>query len=148
MKISTKGRYGLRAVIDLAVHSNGQPVLLKDIASRQKISRRYLERLFAVLKSVGIIRSIRGAQGGYLLAKEPDAINVCQIIEALEGPLVPVDCVFDTSICKQTENCVTRDVWCNISTQIKKYFEEITLTELIEKSIIKGGLETNYGDFS
>ncbi len=134
MKISTKGRYGLRAIIDLAVYSDGRPVLLRDIAKRQKISRRYLERLFAMLKSIGVIRSIRGAQGGYLLAKDPREINASQIIEALEGPLVPVDCVADPSICDQTEECVTRDVWCKIALQIKQYFEGISLKELIEES--------------
>lgn len=133
MKISTKGRYGLRAVIDLAVNSDGRPVLLGDIAARQDLSRRYLERLFASLKSNGIIRSIRGAQGGYILAKEPHEINIAEILEALEGPFLPVDCVADHNICVQAEECVTRDVWCEIAIKVKEYLKSMTLQTLVEK---------------
>lgn len=132
MKISTKGRYGLRAVIDLAMNWNGKPVLLRDIAGRQEISRRYLERLFAVLKSAGVIRSIRGALGGYVLAKDPNDIRVSEILEALEGPFVPVDCVADEGICTQSGDCITRDVWCEIAVQLKNYFDAITLQELVD----------------
>lgn len=133
MKISTKGRYGLRAVIDLAVNSDGNPVLLRNIASRQDLSRRYLERLFAGLKSSGVIRSIRGAQGGYMLAKDPHDINIADILEALEGPFLPVDCVDDQSICDQSSECVTRDVWCEIAMQVRNYLKEMTLQNLVEK---------------
>lgn len=132
MKISTKGRYGLRAVLDLAVHSDGSPILLKDIANRQNISRRYLERLFASLKSSGILRSIRGAQGGYVLGKTTEQISLGEILESLEGPLVPVDCVSDNGICHGAEMCVTRDIWCEIAKQTWKYLDNIKLQDLVD----------------
>ena len=132
MKISTKGRYGLRALIDLSVHSDGKPVLLRDIAKRQEISRRYLERLFSSLKSIGVIRSVRGAQGGYVLARDPKAIRVSDILEALEGPFIPVDCVGNQDVCQQSDECVTRDIWCSIARQIKDYFDNMVLETLIE----------------
>jgi len=132
MKISTKGRYGLRALIDLGVNSRGKPVLLREIAQRQDISRRYLERLFSELKSAGVIRSIRGALGGYILSREPRAIIVSEVLEALEGPLLPVDCVSNKSVCDNMECCVTHDVWTDIARQIKTYFDNITLEDLME----------------
>jgi Rrf2 family transcriptional regulator, cysteine metabolism repressor len=133
MKISTKGRYGLRATIDLAVHSDGKPILLRDIASRQGLSRRYLERLFASLKSAGVIRSVRGALGGYMLAKDPHDIKVADILEALEGPFVPVDCVADDSICQQADGCIARDIWCDVSIHLKTFFDGIALQTLIDR---------------
>jgi Rrf2 family protein len=143
MKISTKGRYGLRAVVDLAANFTGNPVLLRDIANRQEISRRYLERLFAVLKSAGIIRSIRGAQGGYILARNPNDILISEIIEALEGPFVPVDCVADETICSQKDRCVTRDIWCQIAVQLKEYFESMNLQSLVVQYNEKQGTKLN-----
>jgi len=134
MKISTKGRYGLRALVDLAVQEKGRPVLLREIAIRQDISRRYLERLFSILKTAGIIRSIRGAQGGYLLAKRPETVNVAQVIEALEGPLVPVDCLLETTNCKNADVCFTREVWLNAGIKMREYYEQITLAQLVEKA--------------
>ena len=133
MKISTKGRYGLRAVIDLAVHMEGKPILLRDIAKRQEISRRYLERLFSVLKAAGVIRSVRGALGGYMLARDPKDIRVSEILESLEGPFVPVDCVADATICMQSDGCITRDVWCEIAVKLKQYFDDMKLQLLIDR---------------
>ena len=92
MKLTTKGRYGLRAVIDLAMYAKTEPVSLSDVAERQNISISYLEQLIAKLKKAGIVQSTRGAQGGYALAKEPEEISVGEILRALEGSLSPVDC--------------------------------------------------------
>ena len=97
MKLSTKGRYGLRAMIDLARYSEKEPVSIGSVAARQEISERYLEQLVALLKKAGLVKSIRGASGGYVLAKKPSEISVGDILRALEGSLEPVKCAaFDT----------------------------------------------------
>lgn len=138
MKLSTKGRYGLRAIIDIAVHSESEAVALSSIASRQDISISYLEQLIAKLKKVGIVNSIRGAQGGYTLAKEPEEISVGDILRALEGDLNPVDCAEVTggeATCSGSDACVTKYVWKRISESINNAVDEIMLSELVEESL-------------
>lgn len=136
MKLSTKGRYGLLAVIDLAVNSEDEAVALSTIAERQSISISYLEQLIAKLKKAGIVNSIRGAQGGYMLAKSPAEISVGDILRALEGDLNPVDCaeiVGNGSSCKGSSMCVTKYVWMRISDSINNTVDTMFLSELLSE---------------
>jgi Rrf2 family protein len=134
MKLSTKGRYGLRAMIDLADYSEEAPQSIANIAARQSISDSYLEQLMAKLKKAGLIESIRGAQGGYVLAKPMDTISVGDILRALEGDLSPVKCagLKGESQCMESGNCVTRNVWKKIDDSIQNAVDSIFLKELVE----------------
>ncbi len=137
MKLSTKGRYGLRAVLDLAINGNNEAVALSGIAERQDISISYLEQLIAKLKKAGIVNSIRGAQGGYLLAKKPEEISVGDILRALEGDLNPVDCaeiIGSKASCSGADLCVTKYVWMRISDSINNTVDTMMLSELMKES--------------
>jgi Rrf2 family protein len=137
MKLSTKGRYGLRAVLDLALNGESEAVALSGIAERQGISISYLEQLIAKLKRAGIVNSIRGAQGGYILAKKPEDISVGDILRALEGDLNPVDCaeiLGSGSSCTGADLCVTKYVWMRISDSINSTVDTMLLSELLEES--------------
>jgi Rrf2 family protein len=137
MKLSTKGRYGLRAVLDLAVHANEEAVALSQIADRQDISINYLEQLIAKLKKAGIVKGIRGAQGGYMLAVPAEEISVGAILRALEGDLNPVDCSEVNNgdgICTNSDSCVTKYVWKRISDSINEAVDTIKLSELVAES--------------
>ena len=137
MKISTKGRYGMRAMVDLAIHNGEGPVLLKDIAKRQQLSERYLEQLVLSLKAAGLVRSIRGAHGGFMLAKAPNEINLSQIFQVLEGPLGLVECVDDPTSCSRVDFCVTRDVWQELKDGIISILDSKTLQDLAEQQTLK-----------
>lgn len=137
LKLSTKGRYGLRAMIDLAAEFGGGPVLVRSVAESQGISSKYLHALLASLKSAGLVRSVRGSGGGYALAREPEAITLVQILEALEGPLTVVDCVADPEICDRAAACATRDVWIDVSQAIAEVLEGLTLAELLARQRVK-----------
>ena len=130
MKLSTRARYGMRALMDLTLHSTGQPVQLKDIAERQKISLSYLEHLVIPLISAGIVKSVRGAHGGIMLAKPPEDVRLKQILEVLEGPLAPVDCLRDAHSCPRSGLCATQDVWDEMRTAMEKILEAKTLRDL------------------
>ena len=132
MKLSTKGRYGLKAMYDLALNYGDEPVSLKSIAERQGISENYLEQLMANLRKAGLVRSIRGAYGGYLLSREPSKITVGDVLRALEGPIGLVDCVLeqDAVKCLKYEKCITRTVWEKISDSIVKTIDSITLQDM------------------
>lgn len=137
MKISTKGRYGLKAMVDLAVHSSENTcVSLKSIAERQGISEHYLEQIIAVLKKAGMVKSIRGSQGGYILGKNSKDISVGDLLRILEGPLSFVECVSDStktscgmSSCKK---CVTKNVWEKISDSVTEVVDSISLENLVD----------------
>ncbi|MBO5468458.1 MAG: Rrf2 family transcriptional regulator [Lachnospiraceae bacterium] len=133
MKLSTKGRYGLRAMIDLADYSEEMPQSIACIAARQSISDSYLEQLMAKLKKAGLITSIRGAQGGYVLAKPSKEISVGDILRALED-LSPVNCVGlkGEQACGGSDTCVTRNVWKRIDDSIQHAVDSIFLNELVE----------------
>lgn len=133
MKISTKGRYGLEALVDMAIHSDGTHINSKSIAERQGISEKYLEQIFSTLKNSGIIQSVRGAQGGYLLTDSPQNITVRQILNALEGPLSPVACVAEgqESQCKRYDFCVTRIFWRSMMEELNRVTEAVTLEDLV-----------------
>lgn len=136
MKISTKGRYGLRALIDLAQYSEIEPVSISSIATRQGISERYLEQLMTLLKKAGIIKSIRGAGGGYVLAKDVSEISVGDVLRALEGSLEPVECAAQKAEegCEAAGGCVTKYVWQKINESITKTVDEMDLKQLVDES--------------
>ena len=138
MKLTTKGRYGLRAVIDLAMYAKNDPVSLSDVAERQNISISYLEQLVAKLKKTGIVQSTRGAQGGYALAKAPEEISVGEILRALEGSLSPVDCSAvdgeGETECSASNFCVTKYVWKRINDSINDTVNNMFLSELLTES--------------
>lgn len=132
MKISTKGRYGLRAMIHLAIYSDGENITLKNIAERQGISETYLEQLIPNLRKADLVKSVRGAQGGYLLAHEPKDITVGQILRALEGSMAPVACV-DNIVCEDKDACISRIVWKKIQDGINEAIDSFTLEDLISE---------------
>jgi Rrf2 family protein len=137
MKLSTKGRYGLRAVLDLAMNGETEAVALSGISERQNISISYLEQLIAKLKKAGIVKSIRGAQGGYLLARKPEEISVGDILRTLEGDLNIVDCaeiLGGGETCSGSDLCVTKYVWMRISDSINNTVDTMMLSELVEES--------------
>ena len=134
MKLSTRSRYGLRAILELAMEHGNGPVQIKTIAKRQDISNKYLEQLMSILKSSGLVRSIRGAKGGYTLAKEPKEITVADVFLTLEGPLVTVECLEHPEFCTKCTDCVTRYVWGKIHGSVLEVMQSITLQELVEKS--------------
>ncbi len=135
MKLSTKGRYGLKAMLDLAVHNSEGQVVLKSIAERQAISENYLEQLFAILKKAKLVKSIRGSQGGYVLATSADNISVGDILRALEGSLAPVDCVAEGHpvSCSIYDCCVTKGIWEKIRDSINTVVDSTTLESLVEE---------------
>ena len=138
MKLSTKGRYGTRALLELALHDGGGPVLLKDIASRQQISLSYLEHLISPLIVGGIIRSTKGPKGGISLSKDPADIKLSDVIQLLEGSVALVDCIDNPRICNRSSSCVTRDIWSELKTAMDGVLESTTLQNLIERQQRKG----------
>jgi Rrf2 family protein len=138
MKLSTRGRYGVRIMLELALHFGEGPVLLKDIAERQAISEKYLWQLINPLKSMGLIKSIRGARGGYMLAREPAEINLREILRILEGSLCLVDCVDDPAACDRSESCITREIWSETSKNISQSLESMTLGKMVERHKNRG----------
>jgi len=135
MNISTKGRYGLRAMLDLARHSHGRPVTLSAIAARQQISEGYLEQLMSPLKKAGLVKSIRGAQGGYTLARPPREIVTGDIFRALEGPLALTACISeaDDKACHMQESCGSRFIWEEIQKAVSGVLAAYTLADLLDK---------------
>lgn len=147
MKLSTKGRYGLRAMIDLAINAKDSQISIKNISERQNISENYLEQIIAVLKKGGFVKSCRGAQGGYSLNKSPIEISVGDILRALEGDLNPVDCITvnEDIQCNESELCVTKFVWKQISDSINNVVDNITLEDLVhEQERIDALNQTNH----
>lgn len=144
MKMSTKGRYGLRAMVDLAMTSENGPVSIQSIAERQELSEKYLEQLLAMLKKAGLVKSIRGHQGGYLINGNPETISAGDILRALEGDLTPVECsgLEEESPCKAAKSCVTKYVWKRINDSMEEAVDGITLAELMEQGrSIQAGTE-------
>ena len=131
MKLSTRTRYGTRALLDLARHQSDKPVQLKEIARRQDISLHYLEHIITPLVGAGIIRSTRGARGGLQISRKPDQIRLNEIVSLLEGTITPVDCVIDPDCCNRSDFCVTRDIWGEMKDAIDNTLSSITLQDLI-----------------
>ena len=134
MKLSTKGRYAVRAMLDLANQSAESPTLVKDISKRQGISDLYLEQLFTRLQASGLIRSIRGPKGGFMLTKQPSEIKLFDILQSVEGSTAPVECVDNKTLCSHAESCITRKVWVKMKEAIDEVLESTTLQNLIEWS--------------
>lgn len=133
MKISTKGRYALRLMLDLATYNTGEPVSIKDIAKRQQISEKYLEQIIAVLNKAGFVRSVRGAQGGYVLKKDPKEYTVGMILRQTEGDLSPVSCIGDEGTpCERKGTCVTVRIYEKINDAVNGVVDHITLSDLLE----------------
>ncbi len=138
MKISTKGRYALQLMLDLAVYNTGEPVSLKDISKRQGISEKYLEQIISVLNKAGYVRSIRGPQGGYFLSKKPEEYTVGMILRQTEGDLAPVSCVgTENPGCERQEECVTVKIWQQINDAVNGVIDNITLADLVEWQVEK-----------
>ncbi|MFC1918998.1 RrF2 family transcriptional regulator [Chloroflexota bacterium] len=133
MKLSTRGRYATRALLDLALQQGDGPATLKDIAGRQQISLRYLEHLVTPLIAAGIVRSSRGPKGGVSLAKHPGEIRLSEVIQLLEGSITPAECVDHPEICNRSESCVTRDIWSELKKAMNNVLESTTLQDLIER---------------
>ena len=131
MRLSTKGRYGTRAMLDLALNPNEGPVLLREIAKRQEVSEKYLEHSISALRKAGLVRSIRGARGGYVLARLPSQIRLSEIMEVLEGSMAPVECVDDAQVCQRAQFCITRDIWTKIKEAVDNILESITLEDMV-----------------
>jgi Rrf2 family protein len=142
MKLSTRGRYGLRALLDLAVHQGQGMVLLKDIARRQEVSLPYLEHLITPLIAGGLVKSTRGARGGVLLLKPPAEVKLTEVVQLLEGSIAPVDCVNDPRVCSRSASCVTRDIWMQIKDAIIQVLDSTTLQDLVERQRQKEQTET------
>ncbi len=133
MKLSTRGQYGTRALLELALHPGEGPVLLRDIAQRQQISLQYLDHLISPLIAGGIVRSTRGARGGVSLARAPEEIRLSEVVRLLEGSVAPVECVDNPEACNRSELCVTRDIWGELKQAIDGVLESTTLKDLVER---------------
>lgn len=137
MRTSTKGRYGVRAMVDLVRHQGPEPVRLRDIAERQGISDHYLEQLFSSLRKAGLVRSVRGTKGGYELVGDPSEVTVGDILRVLEGPIGPVECVEDEyslTHCDRGDVCATRLLWKRLHDAIASVVDSTTLADLVEEA--------------
>lgn len=132
MKLSTRGRYGLRLMMDIALHCKESPVTLKDISKRQEISEKYLWHLINPLKNAGLLKSWRGARGGYMLGKPLNKISLEEIVRVVEGSLFIVECTEKPSVCPRSHFCVAREVWGTISKKIADSLKSITLQDILE----------------
>lgn len=132
MRISTKGRYALRLMLDLATNQTGEPIRLKDVARRQDISEKYLEQIISVLNKAGFVRSIRGPQGGYILQRSPKDYTVGMILRLTEGSLTPVECAGTEASCDREEGCATRILWKKLDDAINSVVDTVTLEDLLE----------------
>lgn len=133
MKISTKGRYALRLMLDIALHDNGEPVRIKDIANRQQISDKYLEQIVSVLNKAGFVKSIRGPQGGYRLTREAEQYTVGMILRLTEGNLAPVACLEDeVNVCGRQSGCASLVLWKKLNDAITDVVDHVTLADLVQ----------------
>lgn len=142
MKLSSRSRYGFRAILELAVEYGNGPLQIKTIAKREDISNKYLEQLIAMLKASGLVRSIRGPKGGYELTRPPGDVKLSEVFTTLEGPVVTVECLEHPEFCPRCTECVTRDVWAQMQSAIMGVLESMTLQDLVDKT--KLGQAENY----
>jgi len=133
MKLSTRGRYGVRLMLELALHYGEGPILLRDIAERQGISEKYLWQLINPLKTTGLVNSQRGAHGGYVLGKAPEAISLKAILRILEGSLCLVDCVDNPALCERSPSCISREIWGEASKNMQQTLADTTLAAMVER---------------
>lgn len=139
MMISTKGRYALRLMLDIALQGDEKPIRIKEIAQRQEISDKYLEQIVSVLNKAGFVKSIRGPQGGYRLARTPEKYTVGDILRLTEGSLAPVSCLeFDENDCPRQQDCVTLELWTKLDEAVKSVIDHYTLADLLQWQREKG----------
>lgn len=149
MKISTKGRYGLEALMMICLESGQTHISLKKIAESCNISEAYILQIFLVLRRAGIVDSIRGAQGGYTLSKAPDQIKVAEVLNALEGPLSPVACILDDikNPCNRSERCATRLLWAKVADSLNEIAASITLADLVRQYLAMNSYNVETEDY-
>jgi len=135
MKISTRGRYALRLMLDLAVYGGEGPTSLRDVSARQNISDKYLEQIVTPLSRAGLVRSVRGAGGGYLLTRRPEEYTVGEILRPVEGDLAPVECATDREFCHRCNECVTVALWQEIHKAVSQVVDNTTLADLVERQM-------------
>lgn len=147
MKISTKGRYGLRAIIDIAAHGGNGPIPIKEVSIRQEISENYLEQIIFPLKKAGIVKSVRGAQGGYLLSRPAAEITAGDVLRALEGDLAPVECLSGAGEpnCERAQKCPTLPLWISLRDAINGVVDGVTIQDLVDKQ--KQDIELDFGNY-
>lgn len=133
MKLSTRGCYGLRAMVELARHYGGGPLLMRAISDKHGISRKYLHAPLTNLKTAGMVRSLRGAGGGYVLARTPATIQVAEVVRVLEGALSPAECVEDHGVCQRTDECVALTLWEQVNKAIEQVLGNISLADLLRQ---------------
>lgn len=133
MKISTKGRYAVLVMLDLALNNTGECIKVKDIAARQNISEKYLEQIIAMLNKAGYVNSVRGAQGGYRIAKDPSEYTVGMILRLTEGSMAPVACLDEGNQCEQCDTCETLEVWKDLYDAINSVIDNVTIADLVAK---------------
>ena len=139
MKISTRGRYAIRVMLDLAEHNTGEYIPLMDIAKRQEISEKYMEQIMSILNKAGFVRSVRGPQGGYFLTRKPEEYTVGMILRLTEGSLSPVDCLDEgAENCPRQESCVTFILWKQLNDAIRGVVDKVTLQDLVDWSQVQG----------
>ena len=134
MKLSTRTRYGIRAIIELAQYEGERPLQLKAIAERQDISVKYLEQLMSLLRSSGFVRSVRGSKGGYMLGRPPGQIRLDQVFRCLEGAVTTTECTEDKTYCRRSADCAARDVWVKVEAAVQKVLRAITLADLVRQT--------------
>jgi Rrf2 family protein len=145
MKLSTKGQYAVRAMVVIALHYDEGPVPLRMVADLEDISEQYLEQIFMDLKKAGLVSGVRGARGGYLLGHPAEKITAGDIVRAVEGPIVLVECDHHSGPCERVHVCVTRDLWSKVSESMRQVLDSTTLAELAGRALTrtnKGGLES------
>ncbi len=134
MRLSTRTRYGIRAMLELAENQGRGPLQLRIIAQRQDISIKYLDQLMAILKSAGFVRSIRGAKGGYMLAKAPNQIRLSEVFNCLEGHVITVECTENENYCTRAADCIARQVWTQVQEAVMAVLQSITFQDLVDRT--------------
>jgi Rrf2 family protein len=142
MKVSTKGRYGLRILLDIALHQEQGVVTLRDISRRQAISHKYLWQVINPLKAAGLLHAIRGARGGYTLARPPETISLRDVVNVLEGPISMVACVKTPDSCERSDSCVARQAWSEVEEKLSSTMGGITLKDLVQRHSMQENLRT------
>ena len=137
VKVSTKARYATRAMLELAMFEREGPMLVREISQRTGVSEQYLEQLFTRLRAAGLVRSTRGARGGFSLVKPSDQVKISDIVQAMEGSIAPVECVDNTDVCSRVASCATREVWVEMKEAIDKTLNSLTLQDLAQRQELK-----------
>jgi Rrf2 family cysteine metabolism transcriptional repressor len=137
MRLTTRGRYGARFMLDLAMHYDDGPVILKELAERQKLSAKYLDQLVSGLRKAGLVKTKRGVSGGFKLARRPEQIRLLEVIEAVEGPINVVHCVAHPAGCPRSQKCGTMEVWEEVAGAIRNVLSNVTLSDLVKRQKAK-----------